>query len=716
VSAARLPPRALLLVALLAVATRVLFQVQVRGDDGPVGTLSRHLLGDERAYDDLARGFADGTLSRERSFYQEPLYSWLLGLAYRVAPPPPIVRETAVVRMAPVHLAVIGVQHALGVLTCVAIAVLGARAFAPRVGLLAGLMAALSGPLVFAEGQLLKEGAALLLWTVSLHLWLDVLEDKGRLRAALLGLLLGLGVLLRGNTYILLALVLLSCVALRVGGRRRPLQAAVVGVCALLAISPATLHNLRRGEIVLSTYQSGANAAIGMPDDARPWGGLVYEPLRSGHGDALFEERDAVAVAEAALGRRLSGPEVSRFYWRRVADVIARRPAVAAQRLLRKLASTFHPEEVPDVKDWAFFGQVVPLLATPLSDLALFGPLALLGFLLLTWRGAGPLVVRGGVLAVMLTLALFYVFGRYRLSAAPGLWILAAGALVAGWQRVAAAKGARRAAWCLGLVGLAAGAVWAGRQPLRQDKGGLMVSWSNLASVEMAEAALASGAAGAREHRDAAVAAAREALRIAPLYPEGWAMLVRALDLRTPLVEPLTDEANAEAVRMLLVMEGLRTGARVDNLFERPLPEQLAAAAFLRDQPTLPGKETFVSAALAWAAARVSQSIKEGPFLELALRLIEESLRLEPDNPQGLVQKGLTLKRLGRNEEAEAAYRAAMAAGVESVELLNNLGNLLIRMGRGPEAVPLLRRALELDPGNDTIRSNLERALAGSPP
>jgi len=176
-----LSARSLLAIALLALATRGMFELQVRRDAGAVGTLAGHLLGDELAYDGMARAFADGSFHRERAFYQEPLYAFVLGLVYRVEPPPPA--GDAGVRVDGVHLGVIVVQHLLGALACVLVATLGARAVSRRAGLIAGLLAALSGPLIFAESQLLKEGPALLLWLASLHVWLDVLEGGGRYEA-----------------------------------------------------------------------------------------------------------------------------------------------------------------------------------------------------------------------------------------------------------------------------------------------------------------------------------------------------------------------------------------------------------------------------------------------------------------------------------------------------------------------------------------------------
>jgi 4-amino-4-deoxy-L-arabinose transferase-like glycosyltransferase len=716
VSPGRLSPRALLLVALLAAVTRLAFEVQVRGDAGPAGNLARSLVGDERSYDRTARAFAAGTLERERAFYQEPLYPFLLSLAYRVVPPPPLPDEDPDAPFAPVQVAVIVVQHVLGVLTCLAVSLLGARALSPRAGLLAGLLAALSGPLVFAESQLLKEGAALLLWTVALHLWLDVLEDRGRRRAVALGVALGAGVLLRGNTYLLLGLVLLSLLA-RVGGRRRLAEAGLVLVCALLALSPATLHNLRRGELVLSTYQGGSNAALGMPDDPTVWKGVLYVPLRAGHADARYEEQDAVELAQAAEGRRLSGPEVSRHWWRRALDVVAARPGVAAQRIALKLLFTFSPDEVPDVKDWIFVRGTVPWLATPLSDLTLWGPLALLGLALLPWRGTGLLVVRGSVLAVMLSLVLFYVMGRYRLSATPGLWILAAGALLAGWERVAVARGARRALVAAGLLLLAGGAVAAGQLPLRPDVGGLQTCWQNVALLDMGQAHRMTDPVAAAARRDEAVDAAREALRLAPLYPEGRAMLVRALEMSTPVLPPRQPEAETESLRLLLVVESLRAAAGDPTpLLAADRDEQLAAAAALRQRPSAPGRDAFVDSLLVFAAQHVAASLREERWLPLALALADEAHRRDPTDGTGLALQGLVHKRLGHLAEAEACYRAALAAGGESVELLNNLGNLLLQTGRGPEAVPLLQRALELEPGNPVVLHNMERARSGVAP
>ncbi|MHC5211221.1 MAG: glycosyltransferase family 39 protein [Planctomycetota bacterium] len=721
--------RALLLVALVAVLARGSYELGMALDDGPIGTMSRYAMGDERAYDMFAREVAAGTLDRTRAFYQEPLYAWLVGQAYRLAPPPPVPPDAdSVVPHAPVHRAIIMLQHGLGVLMAVLVAGLGARCLGPTGGLLAGLFAAVSGPTIFAESMLLKEAAALLLWVVTLHAWLDVLEDRGRRgrRAGILGALLGLGILLRGNTYLLLGLVLASLL-LRVGGRRRPGAALLAGVAALVVLSPALVHNLRRGDLVLSTYQSGSNAAIGQPDVPSVLHGLYYEPIHAGHGDAQFEEQDAVAVAEADVGRRLGGREVSAWWWQRVRDNVLARPGIAAARVGLKLLLTFHGAEIPDVKDWVFVRQAVPWLSTPLSDLTWLGPLALLGLIVLPWRHTGLGVARASVLAVMFSLALFYVMGRYRLNAAPGLWILSAGALLAGWRLFTRpASVAKRSCAVLvagglvvaGQIGPVPGEqfrtiVWSNLAPLRTYAADAQVSWGNYATVLSNQAALAGTQQEAERAREAAIAACRRSLELAPGYPEGRQMLVRLLDRDTPFLRPRRDQAAEQAWRLALVLEGERTGHPVQDHIDRPLPAVQTLAAFLASRPSLPGREAYVRPLLVFASLRIAEALAEqSGSLEAALVWVEHAGALDTTEPLVPFRRGLVLKRLGRRAEAEAAYLAAQELGLDSAELHNNLGNLQLDDGRIEQAIVSFERALAADPDNAVILRNLERARA----
>jgi predicted O-linked N-acetylglucosamine transferase (SPINDLY family) len=72
---------------------------------------------------------------------------------------------------------------------------------------------------------------------------------------------------------------------------------------------------------------------------------------------------------------------------------------------------------------------------------------------------------------------------------------------------------------------------------------------------------------------------------------------------------------------------------------------------------------------------------------------------------------GIALKRLGRLEEAIAAYRAALQCHPDMPEALSNLGNLLCVTGRAAEAIAACLRAVELRPQYAEAHYNLGLAL-----
>jgi hypothetical protein len=710
-----------LVIVLLGLLVRVGYEATVRADEGPIGSLTSHLLGDERAYDEFARASAEGSLDRERAFYQEPLYPWLLAQVYRLWPPMPVAADAASIPREGVRDAILWVQHLLGLLIALGTARLGARALGTHVGFLAGLLMVVSGPAVFHESMLLKATLSLLLVVVSLNLWLDLLEGAGKSRAVALGLCIGIGVLLRGNLYFLLAIVTASLLFRRTS--RRPAAALLVLGTALVVMAPATLHNIRRGDFVLTTYQAGSNAAIGQPVGADPSAGIMYTPLRAGRGDARFEEEDAVNLAEAGSGRRLAGHEVSAWWWAQVADRLSNHPLVALQRTGWKLLHLFHGLEVVDVKDWTFISRRVPWLNTPLSNLWVLGPWALLGFLFLPWRKRpGLFVVRGGLLVVALSLALFYVMGRYRLTALPMLSILAAGAASAGWHTLRSnASLPRKGLVLLGALGLPLGLA---AIPMPTESHGHHVSWANASTIERRMAEEAQEPDEALLRRERARLWATKAIDIAPLFPSARTALLFACSSRGPALDPLVSEARDAAWRLALLMEGLRTGVPVREQLDAE--ESVVARAVIEflDRPSLPGQEAFTGPLRATALRSLNPSFKPGqmPYIEaaelfpLALRFADLSLGLDPDEPMGYAQRGLVLRRMNRLPEAEKDYRAAIDAGAVSAHLHNNLGTLLLDTGRPEEAQESFRRALELAPDNPTIRLNFSRAQAASEP
>jgi tetratricopeptide (TPR) repeat protein len=106
---------------------------------------------------------------------------------------------------------------------------------------------------------------------------------------------------------------------------------------------------------------------------------------------------------------------------------------------------------------------------------------------------------------------------------------------------------------------------------------------------------------------------------------------------------------------------------------------------------------------------------KQGRLAE-AIALLEESLRLEPLNPEAHYNLGLALSKSGRFREAAVRFETALQLMPEHAEAHNNLANLLAKQpGRKAEAIAHYEAALRLRPDFAEAHNNLALLLAGDP-
>ncbi len=86
------------------------------------------------------------------------------------------------------------------------------------------------------------------------------------------------------------------------------------------------------------------------------------------------------------------------------------------------------------------------------------------------------------------------------------------------------------------------------------------------------------------------------------------------------------------------------------------------------------------------------------------------ALELAPDWLEARINLGATLYQLGRMEEAEAHFRAALEHDAQNATLHFNLGCVFDEQGRFEEAVTHLKRAVELTPAYADAHFNLALA------
>lgn len=396
---------------LLAFAVRLFYLFRIE-----TFPLFYHLIGDAQSYDEWAQRIAAGEWWGEGVFYQAPLYPYFLGFLQSL-----LGHDLWWIRV---------VQILLGAASCSLLYWAGKLFFCRWAGMAAGLILSLYAPAIFAEGLIQKAVLDLFLATLSLVLLASVQRNPHRGKCAAIGALLGLLVLTRENAAVWLLVVPVWIwfyfAKLQPKCRAGWIGAFLIGVSIVLL--PVGLRNWKvGGEFTLTTAQMGTNFFIGN----NPLADGTYIPLRAGRGDPKYEQKDATEIAAQALGRALSPREVSAYWLWRSWDYIRSEPLDWIRLMGRKWLIVWNVRELEDADDFYLYQRWSWLLRVLgwANHFGLLVPLAAMG-LVLTWRQWRELwLLYALLLTFALTVALFYVFGRYRLAMVPALALFAGASL-----------------------------------------------------------------------------------------------------------------------------------------------------------------------------------------------------------------------------------------------------------------------------------------------
>lgn len=327
---------------------------------------ARALLLDEAAYDRWARAIAGGDWLGQGVFFQEPLYAYLLGCAYRVFGP-----DLLLVRL---------VQAFLGALTCVVVGRIAERVAGVWAGRIAAVALALYGPLLSFPCFVLKE--TLLVLVLAL-LTLALLRSRASTRpwraGLAIGALCGLGALLKGNVLALTPLVAAWPLVRAAAAQRSNAWKQSLATCAAFALvlAPVAWRNHHvAGEWIPTSSQAGTNVYAG--NNAENLFGRASE-TGFVRGVPEHEADDWRREAERRAGRALAAGEVSSFWLRETWRSCVARPALHLAILWNKLRLTLGAYEVPDDHAWAWDRQFVPLLRAPWLGFGVVGTLGLAG-------------------------------------------------------------------------------------------------------------------------------------------------------------------------------------------------------------------------------------------------------------------------------------------------------------------------------------------------
>jgi 4-amino-4-deoxy-L-arabinose transferase-like glycosyltransferase len=395
-----------------ALFIRLIYLVEV--DSIP---LFYNLAGDAGTYDEWAQRIAAGDWLGRGVFFQAPLYPYFLGVLQLI-----LGHNLWLIRL---------FQITLGAISCALIFRVGRELFSRQAGIAAGLILACYAPAIFFEG--LIEKSILDFFLLSLLLFLVIQARDGRRSSQWLatGAVLGLLGLSREN-----ALTLAAVLPLWIGlsfwdspifTRLQWIGFFLAGV--LLVLVPVGVRNLTiGGEFKLTTSQFGVNFFIGN----NPQADGTYGSVRNVIGEPHFEGKDGKRLAEKALGRNLTPGEVSDYWWQKSWSYIRAYPGQWLALLGNKWLLVWNAREIEDSDDFYIYQEWSWLLNSLawVSHFGILAPLAVVGIFLTAQQWRQLWLLYAMIVSLATSVAVFYVFGRYRFPLVPFLALFAGAGVV----------------------------------------------------------------------------------------------------------------------------------------------------------------------------------------------------------------------------------------------------------------------------------------------
>lgn len=366
---------------------------------------------DSHAYFYWARDIAGGDFLGSGAFMKWPLYAYLVAGILKISKNSPL----------PVFL----LQLFLGAINCVFTYALARYFIGKRwPAILAGLVCALYGLFTFYDTVLVYTTVSLFLNFIFIFYVLKIQDRTNALRFFICGILLGIAAIAQANI-VPCGMFLMAWLLFK--SRCSPRNSLRIYICflagAVLITGTVTLRNyLVERDFVPITGHIGLNFYSGNNQKAT---GTFFSPQEiTLNPEDMF--RDAKIIARLELNRDLKTSQVSDFWFKKALRFIQENPKEAAGLLLKKAMFIFSPREYMHDVEYYFRENKIGVSGLLLKDLRFMMPFVILGMALGLKRIRLLLPLYIIVFTLSLSIVLFYVTARYRLSLVPFFIIFAA--------------------------------------------------------------------------------------------------------------------------------------------------------------------------------------------------------------------------------------------------------------------------------------------------
>lgn len=627
---------------------------------------------DSMTYDQMAQRAVQGQGLTRDFFWQPFFYPFFLSLVYRLT-------GSSI-------LAVKIIQVVLGGGTCVLTYLLGKKVFGLKIGVGAGLITAVYGPLIFLEGELLAGGWAAFEAVLLVLIFLYACENRTWRLCFLVGLCGAVSIITR-PTFLLFYLA--GCVWLTIGLWRaevgwRSLILRWMGILAgflLIAIPVATLNHRVTGHFAVLPSSGGINLYIGNNPNygqtliARP--GLAWKKITD-----LPEQNGFTGDSYDTQG----------FYYQQVKNYALDEPLAFACGLARKTVQFINSREIPRNVNIYLFTKWSGLLRVLTWKAGGFGfpfgillPLAILGLINFWRRIPGPIVLF--VFLYPLSIILVFVAGRYRIPVIPVMSVLAAAGVTVLIRFIRMRN--RTALSVAGAVGIVIILLASLPGPFAEE-------------TPNYEAELYFGLADSlnkQQRHHEAITAYYQAIALRGDYVEAHHNLGRLL---------------ADAGRIQEAMEHYRTALKLEPQFSG-VHNDLGRAFFELGQTAEAVKHYHQAIEIDPRNVNAYNNLGNALFQQNkrqeALEQFLKAVELDPHDGAIHNNIGNIYSIQGRHAQAIEHYETSLSIRPADAKTLSNLGNALLGMEKYQQATKRYRQSLEIEPGNAKTHFNLGISL-----
>ena len=369
---------------------------------------------DDYIFDNWAQQILNGNWLGDKIIYiyRMPLYVYFLSFVYFLC--------------GHSYWAVYIIQSFIGSLACILVYLIGRVYFNKSVGLIAAIITALYGPLLFYNGMLVGETICVFTTCLS-FLFLLLFQKKQKWYLLFFaGIFIGLSMLARGNMLIVLPFIFIW---LLMFFRKEILiklclYVFILSIGVVTAVLPIIIRNyICEKDFVPITALGGLNIYIGNAFGANG----QYRTVERIGGQAEGMIKNSIEIAEKSVGKKLKPSQVSNYWMKKTMRSIGEHGIkVFAMLLWKKTVLFWSSYEISDIWDYYFFKNYIPMLNFPFFSFLIIMPLAIAGAYLNWPKRHEFSLLYTFLLGYMFSLVAVFITSRYRLQVVPFLSILAA--------------------------------------------------------------------------------------------------------------------------------------------------------------------------------------------------------------------------------------------------------------------------------------------------